>query len=125
MYAVGDEYESVTAGIESSVERLVDGELVTRHVGGAGVFSTPSMILLMEQAAHGSVEPRLPPGYTTVGYEVCVRHLARVDPGQTVVVTSVLKEVSGKRLLFDVSCTHDGTLVGTGTHRRAIVSALD
>jgi predicted thioesterase len=41
------------------------------------------------------------------------------------VVTSVLKEVSGKRLLFDVSCTHGGTLVGTGTHRRAIVSALD
>jgi fluoroacetyl-CoA thioesterase len=124
MYAVGEQFERVTAGVEKRVERLVDGDLVTRHVGGAGVFATPSMIMLMEQAAHGAVEDGLPAGYTTVGYEVCVRHLARVEPGQTVVVSSVLKEVTGNRLLFDVSCAHGETLVGSGTHRRAIVPAL-
>jgi len=78
----------------------------------------------MEQTAHRSVEDHLPGGYTTVGYEVCVKHLARVDPGQAVAVTSLLKEVRENRLLFEVTCTHDGHLVGSGTHKRAVVPAL-
>jgi len=114
----------VAAGVEGHLERVVDDSLVTRHVGGRGVFATPSMIMLMEQTAHRSVEDQLPEGYTTVGYEVCVRHLARVEPGSPVSVTSLLKEVQGNRLLFEVTCTRDGQLVGTGTHRRAVVPAL-
>ena len=114
----------LASGIEGRLERVVDDSLVTRHVGGRGVFATPSMIMLMEQTAHRSVEDLLPDGYTTVGYEVCVRHLARVEPGQSVAVTSLLKEVRDNRLLFEVTCTHDGELVGTGTHRRAVVQAL-
>src|SRR5213594_3485563 len=111
---------SLTAGIEGRLERVVDESLVTRHVGGRGVFATPSMIMLMELAAHRSVEDHLPEGYTTVGYEVCVRHLAAVEPGEPITVTSLLKEVRDNRLLFEVSCTHDGQLVGSGTHKRAI-----
>jgi predicted thioesterase len=115
---------SLSPGVEGRLERLVDDSLVTRHVGGRGVFATPSMIMLMELAAHRSVEGHLPEGYTTVGYEVCVRHLAPVDPGQPVTVTSLLKEIRDNRLLFDVACTHGGRLVGSGTHKRAIVPAL-
>ena len=113
----------LAAGIEGRLERVVDESLVTRHVGGKGVFATPSMIMLMELAAHRSVEDHLPEGYTTVGYEVCVRHLASVDPGQPVAVSSLLKEVRNDRLVFEVTCTHDGRLVGSGTHKRAIVPA--
>lgn len=109
------------AGIEGRVERVIDDTLVTRHVGGEGVFGTPFMILLMEQCAHGSVEPHLRPDETTVGYEVHVRHLGMSLPGSKVVVTSLLKEVNGNKLLFEVQC-HDGDrLVGTGTHKRAVV----
>jgi predicted thioesterase len=114
----------LTAGIEGRLERVVDESLVTRHVGGRGVFATPSMIMLMELAAHRSVEDHLPEGHTTVGYEVCVRHLASVDPGQQIEVTSLLKEVRDNRLLFEVTCTQDGRLVGSGTHKRAIVPAF-
>src|SRR5207253_6610264 len=99
---------SLSSGMEGRLERVVDDSLVTRHVGGRGVFATPSMIMLMEQTAHHSVEGHLPEGYTTVGYEVCVRHLARVEPGHPIAVTSLLKEVRGNRLLFEVTCTHDG-----------------
>ena len=123
MYGVVD-LGSLTAGLEGRVERVVDEALVTRHVGGDGVLATPSMIMLMEQTAHRSVEDLLPEGYTTVGYEVCVKHLARVDPGEAVAVTSLLKEVREHRLLFEVTCTHHGQLVGSGTHKRAVVPAL-
>lgn len=111
----------VRAGIEGRVERIVDEALVTRHVGGEGVLGTPYMILLMEQCAHASIEPLLGPDETSVGYEVHVRHLGMSVPGSKVVVTSLLKEVNGPKLLFEVEC-HDGDrLVGTGTHKRAIV----
>jgi fluoroacetyl-CoA thioesterase len=123
MYGVAT-FESVTPGLEGRVERVIDGSLMTTHMGGKGLFATPSMILLMEQTSHGSVEERLPGGYTTVGYEVCVRHLAPAAEGETVVVTSRLQEVDRNRLLFDVECRKQDVLVGSGTHRRAIVPAL-
>ena len=111
----------VQPGLEGRDERRIDRSLMTMHVGGRGLFATPSMILLMEQTAHSSVAAVLPEGLTTVGYEVCVRHLSPVQEGETVVVTSRVKEVERNRLLFEVECRKDGTLVGTGTHRRAIV----
>jgi fluoroacetyl-CoA thioesterase len=118
-------FDTVKPGLEGTVERVVDDSLLTQHVGGgAGLFSTPSMILLMELAAHAAVEDSLPPGHTTVGYEVCVRHLAPATTGDAVVVTARLEEVSGTHLHFAVECTgEDGdVLVGTGTHKRAIIA---
>ena len=84
------------------------------------------MIQLMELTAHAAVEPALPAAHTTVGYEVCVRHLAPARPGETVVVTARLDEVNGDRLRFTVECTDASgdTLLGTGTHKRAIIPAL-
>ena len=113
----------ITPGIEGRTERVVDETLVTRHVGGEGVFGTPYMIMLMEQCCHASVASRIGEGNTTVGYEVCVKHLGPSLLGATVAVESVLKEVNGNKLLFEVSCQDGGRLVGTGTHKRAIVPA--
>ena len=119
-------YDAVQPGLESRMERVIDASLLTRHVGGAGVFATPMMIMLMEQTAHAAVEPALPPDHTTVGYEVCVRHRAPASEGEAVVVTAHLDEVTGNRLLFTVECRKAGeeTVLGTGTHKRAIVPAL-
>lgn len=123
MYAPMDTDTGLSAGVEGRSKRLVDETLVTRHVGGEGVFGTPYMILLMEQCCHGSVASMIGEANTTVGYEVCVKHLGPSALGATVVVSSLLKEVNGNKLLFEVAC-HDGDrLVGTGTHKRAIVPA--
>jgi len=101
----------------------VDDHLITMHVGGKGVFATPAMIGLMEGASHKAVEDLLPDGQTTVGYEVHVRHLAPAPPGSTVVVVSRLAEVNGNKLLFEVTCFLGDKLIGSGTHKRAIVPA--
>ena len=105
------------------MERVVDERLITTHVGGKGVFATPAMIGLMEGASHKAVEDLLPEGQTTVGYEVHVRHLAPAPPGSTVVVVGRLTEVNGNKLRFEVTCYLGETLIGTGTHKRAIVPA--
>jgi fluoroacetyl-CoA thioesterase len=118
-----DAVESIQPGLTGRLERVVDGELITRHVGGAGTFATPAMIGLMEITCHRSVERLLPKGHTTVGYEVHVRHLAPAAPGSTVVVTTHLTEVKGNKLYFDVECRQGDKSLGSGTHKRAIVSA--
>jgi fluoroacetyl-CoA thioesterase len=113
----------IQPGLEGRVERVVEGRLLTRHVGGQGIFSTPAMIGLMEITSHRSVDPLLPGGQTTVGYEVHVRHLAMAAPGSAVVVTSRLTEVKGNKLYFEVECRQGERLLGTGIHKRAIVPA--
>jgi fluoroacetyl-CoA thioesterase len=116
-------HQRIEPGIEGRLERVVDGDLITHHVGGKGTFSTPAMIGLMEITSHRSLERLLPDGHTTVGYEVHVRHLAPAPPGSTIVVTTRLSEVKGNKLYFDVSCHQGHVLVGTGTHKRAVVLA--
>jgi predicted thioesterase len=122
IYLVATE-QSIRAGIEGRLERVVEGDLITTHVGGAGTFSTPAMIGLMEITSHRSVEPLLPDGHTTVGYEVHVRHLAPAPPGSTVVISTRLSDVKGNKLYFEVECRQGETLIGSGTHKRAIVPA--
>jgi len=113
----------IEPGLEHRLERVVDERLITMHVGGKGVFATPAMIGLMEGASHKAVEDALPEGHTTVGYEVHVRHLAPAPPGSTVVVTSTLAEVRENKLTFQVECLLGDTLIGFGTHKRAVVPA--
>ncbi|HVH65431.1 MAG TPA: thioesterase family protein [Candidatus Acidoferrum sp.] len=118
-----DTIEGIKPGIEGHLERVVEGELLTHHVGGKGTFATPAMIGLMEITSHRSIERLLPEGQTTVGYEVHVRHLAPTAPGRTITVTTRLTEVKGNKLYFEVSCYEGDTLLGTGIHKRAIVPA--
>ena len=118
-----DTMDGIRPGMEGRLERVVEGELLTHHVGGRGTFSTPAMVGLMEITCHRSVERHLPEGQTTVGYEVHVKHLAPTAPGHTIVVTSRLAEVKGNKLYFDVECREGDTLLGSGIHKRAIVPA--
>jgi fluoroacetyl-CoA thioesterase len=118
-----DTTDGIRPGLEGRLERVVDGELITRHVGGAGTFATPAMIGLMEITSHRSVEQLLREGQTTVGYEVHVRHMAPAPPGSTVTVTTTLTAVKGNKLYFDVECRQGDTLIGAGIHKRAIVPA--
>ena len=62
--------ERLTPGLTAEITTVVDDKLVVRHMGGEGVLSTPSMIGLMESAAHQAVQAQHPRGHTTVGFEV-------------------------------------------------------
>ena len=114
--------EGIKPGIAGRLERVVEDDLLTHHVGGRGTFATPAMIGLMEITCHRSIERMLPESHTTVGYEVHVRHLAPTAPGSTIVVTTRLLEVNGNKLVFEVQCHEGEKLLGSGTHKRAIVA---
>jgi fluoroacetyl-CoA thioesterase len=109
-------------GLKAESVTTVDDKLVVSHMGGDGVLSTPSMIMLMERTAIQAVQPHLPEGHTTVGFEVHVKHFGATPKGQTVTVRAELLEVDGKKLRFKVEAHDKDKKVGEGTHRRAIIA---
>ncbi|MEE8304613.1 MAG: thioesterase family protein [Candidatus Tectomicrobia bacterium] len=115
------EFEKVKPGLTAEVSATVDDSLVVKHTGGDGVFSTPSMIGLMERAGIQAVQSHLPEGFTTVGFEVHVKHFAPTPKGKSVTARAELLEVDGRKLRFKVEAHDDEKKVGEGTHRRAIV----
>ncbi|MFQ5692510.1 MAG: thioesterase family protein [Nitrospinota bacterium] len=115
--------EAIRAGLEGRAElRVGEGDLAAAMGNpGAEVLATPILIGLLEQASASAVRPLLPAGTMTVGIRVDIRHLAATPPGLTVVARSRLREVDGRRLLFDVEA-HDGLeKVAEGVHERFVV----
>ena len=112
-------------GISMEYPFTVEGALLT-DVGGTlgfSVLSTPGMIGMMERTAAMLVFPLLEEGQATVGFEVCVKHVAGAAEGQECVATATLTEVvDGRKLRFDVEVTEGERTIGVGTHERRVVS---
>ena len=118
---------TIEPGIESSNEFVVDGPLLTDVAGtlGFSVLSTPGMIAMMERTAAMLVYPLLPDGKATVGFEVCVKHVAGAPRGSRCQVRARLREVlDGRKLRFDVEVVdQDQRTIGVGSHERRIIDA--
>lgn len=119
--------DHLDVGSENSLEFVVGGGLLTDVGGTLGfkVLSTPAMIAIMEHTASELVQSRLPEGKATVGFEVCVKHVAGATEGTPCTATARLDEiVDARKLRFAVEVTaKDGRTIGVGTHERRIVDA--
>jgi fluoroacetyl-CoA thioesterase len=112
------------AGEERSEEFVVEGQLLTDVGGtiGTSVLSTPAMIGMMEHCSSILAYESLPDGQATVGFEVCVKHVAAALQGSTCRVSSTLREiVEDRKLRFDVEVTEGGRTIGVGTHERRVI----
>jgi fluoroacetyl-CoA thioesterase len=111
-------------GEERSEEFVVAGQLLTDVGGtiGTSVLSTPAMIGMMEHCSSILAFEKLPEGSATVGFEVCIRHVAAALEGSTCRVHSKLREVvDGRKLRFDVEVAEAGRTIGVGTHERRVI----
>jgi fluoroacetyl-CoA thioesterase len=115
---------SIEAGIERSDEFTVDGRLLT-DVGGTlpvKVLSTPGMISMMERCASILAFENLPDGKATVGFEVCIKHVAAAGEGSGCTVHARLDDVIDERKLrFAVEVREGDRTIGVGTHERRVV----
>ena len=116
-------FPQIQAGLIGEREIQVAAEQTARHLGSGNVsvLATPEMIRLMEGAAVRAVDPLLPEGYSTVGIQVQVNHLAATPLGMRVRVRAELQEVDGRKLTFRVQAFDDVEQVGEGIHQRMIV----
>lgn len=111
-------------GVRDEPFTVEDGLLT--DVGGTiprRVLSTPGMIAKMERCAAMLALEHLPAGRATVGFEVCIKHVAAAYEGAECVVRAVLREVvDGRKLRFDVEVLEGERVIGVGTHERRTVS---
>ena len=84
-------------------------------------FSTPAMVMLMEQASFAAINNLLDDSQTVVGYEVNVKHLAPAGTGSIVTGQSTLTDVSGNKLRFEVVARLGNLVLGTAEHKMAVV----
>lgn len=113
----------IAPGLEGFCERVVSQEMTLAHFDPKwpSVFSTPAMIGMMEFASSRAVRSALPPGAITVGVRIEVDHLKAVPVGATVIATSKLVEIDGRRLTFEVEARSGDELIGHGRIFHAIV----
>ena len=111
-------------GMTREDEFTVEGRLLTDVGGtiGVSVLSTPGMIAMMERNASLLAYEHLPDGSATVGFEVCVKHVAGAVEGARCTVSAVLREVvDGRKLRYDVEVRDGERTIGVGTHERRVI----
>jgi fluoroacetyl-CoA thioesterase len=115
---------TVEPGIERSDDFIVEDRLVTDVGGtiGVRVLSTPGMVAVMERNSAVLCYENLPEGTATVGFEVCIKHVAAAAEGSRCTVHSKLREVvDGRKLRFDVEVSEGERTIGVGTHERRVI----
>jgi predicted thioesterase len=115
--------EKIAKGLTYSLEKIVSqNDTATAYGSGlVEVFATPAMIAFMEETALKSVQPLLDENQTTVGFEVCIKHLKATGVGAKVISKAIVEEFSGRKIVFSVEVTHDNKTIGHGRHIRYIV----
>jgi len=115
--------DELAPGLTGEIETVVT-EADTADRWGSGlvpVLGTPALVGLMEGAAVQALVGHLPPGQTSVGGRIDVRHLAPTPVGMHVRARAELLEVEGRRLVFHVEAWDEVEQIGESTHERFIV----
>jgi fluoroacetyl-CoA thioesterase len=115
---------SLEPGIERTDEFTAEDRLLTdvRGTLGVKVLSTPAMIAMIERNASILAYDNLPDGKATVGFEVCVKHVAAAPEGTRCTVHARLEEVvDGRKLRFAVAVRDGDRTIGVGTHERRVI----
>lgn len=100
-------------------------EMGITHLGPnvPSMYSTPSMVQLIEGTCVRLMSRYVDEGEQSVGYRVDVKHLAPTTVGKQVTARVALREVNGRRYVFDVEVHNDdGVKIGEGMHERAVIN---
>jgi fluoroacetyl-CoA thioesterase len=113
----------ITPGLFAEFTHTVTDIDTASHWGSGGlqVFSTPALVGLMESTAVIALTTYLPPGQTTVGAHIDVRHLAATPVGMEVHARAELVTIDGRKLTFKVQAWDEVELIGEATHDRFLI----
>ena len=119
-----------STGLRGEAELTVAQEHTAAHASGGvlpAVLSTPRLLQLVEDAAHPLAARHLEKGYTSVGYEVVLEHIAPSQIGDTITAEVLLEAAEDRDLIFRFTVRDKGSLreVARGTQTRKIVLMED
>jgi predicted thioesterase len=111
-------------GLNAEVEIRVSDTETAAHLGSGLVlvYATPALVALIENAAVCALEGHLPPGHTSVGGQIDLRHLAATPVGMQVRARAELLEVHGRKLVFHAQAWDEVERIGEASHVRFIVN---
>lgn len=112
-------------GISDEMTITTTPDMGITHLGPGvpSMYSTPSMIQLIESTCVRLISRYVEPGEQSVGFRVDMKHLAPTQIGKTVTSKVALREVNGRRCIFDVEVhSEDGVKIGEGMHERRIIN---
>jgi fluoroacetyl-CoA thioesterase len=114
----------VTAGLKGTAQLVVGREHTAPFVGSGriAVLATPVMINVIEAAALDAIEHLLPAGHQSLGIHLDVSHTAATPVGLQVTATAEVLAVDGRTVSFRVEARDEIEAIGSGTHRRVVVS---
>jgi len=112
--------DTLKAGMKDTLEWEVTEKLCTTR-GDYKVFSTPSMTLMVEMAAHKLVAPHLKPDQGQVGLTVNIRHMAPTPLGKKVRAEVELVDIDRRKLRFKVELFDEIEQVGEAEHERFVI----
>lgn len=117
----------IEAGLTYEKKVVVTEELTAEKVGSGSlpVYATPCMIALMEGTCAECAAAHMAAGEGTVGVAVDIAHIAATPVGMTVRCECLLKEVKGRKLVFEVNAYDEKKQIGKGTHTRVIINNAD
>jgi predicted thioesterase len=116
--------EGFAPGITEEMTITTTADMGITHLGPGvpSMYSTPSMVQLIEGTCVRLITRYVEPGEQSVGFRVDVRHLAPTTIGKAVTAKVALREINGRRLVFDVEVQNeDGVKIGEGMHERAVI----
>ncbi len=115
--------KELTQGIKSEKIIIVESKHSANSYGSGlvDVFSTPSMIALMEQTCNELLLDYIDTIETSVGIEVCVKHLKATPIGDKVSCTAEVTEIYKNKITFKVEAFDSKGRIGEGIHKRAVI----
>lgn len=105
--------------IKTVTEEMLAGIMLP---GTPMVFSTPSLLLLIEETCYKALEPYYEDGDTSVGLTVEFAHTAPTPLSMEVRCEVRIDHVDRSIITFDVQAYDDNGIICKGTHKRAIVN---
>jgi predicted thioesterase len=121
--------DTLKVGASAEIEIATTPEMGIGHLGpdAPRMYSTPSMISLMEQTAIRVLMPHLDAGEQSVGTKVSVSHFKATPIGQKVRAKATLTEIVDigrptKRYRFNVEAFNETDKIGEGSHERAVIN---
>ena len=86
------------------------------------MYSTPAMVAHFEGLCLKLLQKHLDAGETSVGYRVDIKHTAPTPIGMEVTVKGKVKEVDGRKVVFEIEAYNQtGAKIGEGIHERRVI----
>ena len=114
----------ISVGMKGTASTLVEREDTAKEVGSGSllVYATPCMVAMMEGAACEAIAEGLADTETSVGIALNIEHTAATPVGLEVRAEAEVTAVEGKVLTFTVKAFDEAGEIGSGTHKRVVVS---